>query len=158
MKKIQLFLIISLAAIISFTACKPKDSAIQAEAQKLVSQGITVAVDKGIVTLSGECKDDACKTNCENAIKALKGVKSVVNNCTVTPPHAPVEPQVEVPKVSEVETKVMDALKDFPSVKYTLNEGEIILTGEVAKAKLQVLMQALQGLNLKVNSKDLIKK
>ncbi len=158
MKKIQFFLILGLVTVMNFTACKPKDSAIQAEAQKLVSQGITVSVEKGVLTLTGECKDDACKSNCENAIKGLKGVKSVVNNCTVTPPPAPAAPEVEVPKVSEVESKVMDALKDFPTVKYTLTDGGINLSGEVAKAKLQVLMESLNGLNLKVNSKDLVKK
>ena len=44
-----------------------------------------VSVDKGVATISGECKDDMCKAHCEALAKAVKGVKSIVNNCTVAP-------------------------------------------------------------------------
>jgi len=52
--------------------------------------GATVSdVKNGAVTLSGEVADDAAKSGAEAAAKAVKNVKSVVNNLTVKPP-APV--------------------------------------------------------------------
>ncbi len=162
MKKMNLFGAIAVALVLVFgmNACKPKDADVKAAIEKaLQAEGMTtsVSVEKGVATLSGECKDDACKAKCESIVKGIKGVKSVANNCTVTPPPAP-QPVIEVPTVSAVEMSVKDALKDFPNVTYELTEGAIKLKGEVAKAKLMTLMQTLQGLNLKVDSKELIKK
>jgi len=39
-----------------------------------------------------------------------------------------------------------------------VQEGTVVLTGEIEKSKLIVVMQALQALNLKVDSKGLTKK
>jgi len=117
----------------------------------------TVSVEKGVATLTGECKDDACKAKCEEIAKSVKGVQSVINTCNITPAPAP-QQIVEIPAVSEVDTKVKDALKDFPTVTYTLSDGSITLSGEVSKTKLKTLMQSLQGINLKVDSKGLVKK
>lgn len=160
MKKINLIFssILALTLIFSVSSCKPKDADIKTAVEKAIAADMTnatVSVEKGIVTISGECKDEACKTKCNESIKAIKGVKEVVNNCTLTPPPAP---EVEIPTISAVEQSVKDALKDFPNVTYTLNEGGIVLGGEVDKTKLVTLMQALQGLNLKVDSKGLTKK
>lgn len=160
MKKINLIFssILALTLIFSASSCKPKDADIKTAVEKAIAADMTnatVTVEKGIVTINGECKDDACKTKCNESIKAIKGVKEVVNNCTLTPPPAP---EVVIPTISAVEQSVKDALKDFPNVTYSLNEGGIVLGGEVDKAKLVTLMQALQGLNLKVDSKGLTKK
>lgn len=162
MKKIKLFSMVAFAMVLVFgmNACKPKDADVKAAIEKaLQAEGLntSVSVEKGVATLTGECKDDACKAKCESIVKGIKGVQSITNNCTVTPPPAPA-PAIEIPTMSAAETAVKDALKDFPTVTYTLTEGGIKLGGEVAKAKLMTLMQTLQGLNLKVDSKDLIKK
>ncbi len=67
-------------------------------------------------------------------------------------------PTLEIPTISASEQGVKDALKDFPNISYTVQEGTVVLTGEIEKSKLIVVMQALQALNLKVDSKGLTKK
>lgn len=122
--------------------------------------GLTASVSEGVVTLNGMCKDDACKTSCESAVKGLAGVKSVVNNCTVTPP---VTETTVVPPVSDALTQaVTDACKDFPGLKTDLKDGVLTLTGEIEKDKLQTLMMGLNALKSmglkKIESAELVKK
>ncbi len=122
--------------------------------------GLTATVVEGVVTLSGACKDDACKSFCEKTVKAISGVKSVVNNCTIIP--AVVDTPV-VPEVSDALAQaITDACKDFPGVKTDLKEGVLTLTGEIAKDKLQTLMMSLNTLKSlglkKIESAELVKK
>lgn len=122
--------------------------------------GLTAVVADGAVTLSGACKDDACKAYCEKTVKAISGVKSVVNNCTITP--AVVDTPV-VPEVSDALAQaITDVCKDFPGVKTDLKDGVLTVTGEITKDKLQTLMMglnALKSLGLKkIESADLVKK
>jgi hypothetical protein len=70
-------------------SCKPKDSDIQEsiEASKKATPemaGVMVSVNDGILTLTGECRDDAAKAVSEKTISMIKGVKQVVDNCTIT--------------------------------------------------------------------------
>lgn len=48
--------------------------------------GLMVDVKDGVVTTSGQVKDEATKQSSETTIKTVKGVKSVVNNVMVAPP------------------------------------------------------------------------
>src|ERR1044072_4488031 len=81
--------------------CGPKDADIKASVEEKLKTNtdmtgpMTVAVNDGVVTITGECKDEACKAKCEERAKGVKGVKSVVNNCTVPPPPVP-QPPVEI--------------------------------------------------------------
>lgn len=141
---------------------KPKDAAIQASIESVLSAdadmaNMMVTVKDGVATLSGECKDEACKAKCEAAVAKVEGVKSVVNNCTVAPP-APV-----VPPVSDALSQaVADAVKDFPGVQTSLTDGVLTLTGEIKRADLQKLMQALNALRplgiKNIESNSLVKK
>ena len=72
---------------IAFTSCKSKVS--DADVKTAVETALKadpmavntmVSVEKGVATISGECKDDACKTHCADLVKGIKGVKEVVNN------------------------------------------------------------------------------
>ena len=85
----------------TFTSCGPKDSDIQTAVNEKMKampdmSGMTAEVKDGVVTLSGEVKDDATKAMCETVAKGVAGVKSVVNNCTVAPPPAPVTAPVVI--------------------------------------------------------------
>lgn len=149
-KQFSLLVLISVLAI-SFTSCKskPKDADIKAAVEKALSAdpmsaGTTVSVEKGVVTLAGECKDDMCKKHCEEAATAVKGVKSVVNNCTIAaPPTVPVE---EGTQVSANDQALIDALKDQPGVKGAMKDGKIVLTGEITKVKWKMLKETLDKL------------
>jgi hyperosmotically inducible periplasmic protein len=154
MKKLflPLLLIAATAFTVSFTSCKgkPKDADIQAEIVKALAAdpmaaNTKVTVDKGVATLSGECKDDMCKAHCAEMVGKIKGVTSVVNNCTVAPVVAPV-----INPADDILNKgLVDALKDHPTVKSSIADGKIVLTGEIAKAKWMMLKPLLDKLKAK---------
>ena len=146
-------LLISVFAIaIGFNACKGKmkdadiktaiETALKADP---MAANTTVSVEKGVATISGECKDDLCKTHCEELVKEIKGVKGIVNNCTVAPTPMPV-----INSDDEALVKgLADALKDIPGVQSSVKEGKIVLSGEITKAKWMVLKQLLDKLKSK---------
>jgi len=145
-------------AVVLLSACKsgPKD----ADLEKVVTEKISAAsadvsdasatVKDGVVTLSGMFKDDASKTAFETAVKAIPGVKSVVNNSKVAPPPAPVVAAPVVINGDEVLQKgVTDAIKDFAGVKAEVKDSIITLTGDIKRASLQKLMMGLHTLKAK---------
>ena len=139
------------AAIISFNACKKKvkDADIKAAIETALkadpsAANTMVSVEKGIATITGECKDQACKDNCAAMVTKIKGVKSVVNNCTVAAFTPPV-----ISADDPLTTAVTDALTAFPGVSATVKDGIISLTGQIAKADRQKLMMVLQALKPK---------
>ncbi|WP_025144158.1 BON domain-containing protein [Pedobacter jeongneungensis] len=134
-----------IAATLFCVGCKPNDAAIQAAIQTKEAAGITVAVTKGDVTLTGEVEDEAIKTKAEEIAKAEKGVKSVINNLTVKPASLP----VVIADNAALIKNVTDATKDFPTVKAEVKDGVILLTGEIKKASLITLMQHLSALKPK---------
>ena len=152
-KLLNYFLVVAIAAsAISLSSCKKKlkDADIKAAIETALkadpmAAGTMVDVKDGIATISGECKDDMCKAACEKMVSAVKGVKSVVNNCTVAPPPAPVVIEADDPLTQAVK----DALTAFPGVNATVKDGIISLTGQIAKADRQKLMMALQALKPK---------
>lgn len=155
MKKLltSVSLLAFLAIAISFSACKGKlkdadiktaiEAALKADP---MAAGSMVDVKDGIATLTGECKDDMCKNLCAEIAGKVKGVKSVVNNCTVAPP--PAAPVIN--PEDEVLTKALtDALKDHSGMSFAVKEGKIVLTGEIVKAKWAMLKQTLDKLKSK---------
>jgi osmotically-inducible protein OsmY len=167
---IPLFMIAIAAIAISFTSCKstPKDADVKdlvetALKAEPMAADMKVDVKDGVATLTGECKDDMCKSKCEEIVKGIKGVKSVVNNCTIKPAEVmqtqPVVPEANMDALSKA---VTDALKDFPGVTATVKDQIVTLSGEISKDKLQKLMMglnALKTMGLKsIDSKNLVKK
>ena len=145
MKTTKLLMSMVIAATLFFVGCKPNDAAIQAAIQAKEAAGITVAVAKGEVTLTGEVDDDATKAKAEEIAKAEKGVKAVINKLTVKPADVP----VVIAEDAALIKNVADATKDFPTVKAEVKDGVILLTGEIKKASLITLMQHLSALKPK---------
>jgi hyperosmotically inducible periplasmic protein len=166
MLKIKLLAAVLLLTI-GLSSCGKKDEVLQKEVETAVRatpgmENLSVAVEKGVVTLTGECKDDACKAKCAEIAKGIKGVKEVVSNCTITPAVVE-EVAAVVPEVADALTQaITDALKDYPTVQSSLSEGVLTLTGEVSKDKIQKMMMGLNALKQmgikKIESKDLVKK
>lgn len=134
---------------ISSTSCKSKVS--DADVKTAVETALKadpmavntmVSVEKGVATISGECKDDACKAHCADLVKGIKGVKEVVNNCTIAPP-------VVNSSDDALTMALTDALKDNPGVTGSVDMGKIVLKGEIAKAKWAALKQMLDKLTPK---------
>lgn len=132
-------------------SCKPKikDEDIQAQIQSNTALSHLVAsVKDGVVTLSGECKDEAEKAASENTVKQIPGVKSVVNNTTIAPPPPPQAP-IEIAADDPLTRGITDALKDFPTVKATAKDGIISVTGEATAANWKKIKIALDALKPK---------
>jgi len=135
------------------SSCGPKDSKIQTDVETAIrnnpsTNGIAASVEKGVVTLSGECKDEASKSDIESEVAKVKGVKKVVNNCTVMPP--PMQPAPVTIAADETLIKnVNDAIKSYPGVNANVNDGVVTLTGTIKRANLQKLMMSLQSLKPK---------
>ena len=150
MKLVKLIPALLLVGGLTLTSCKPKDSDVKTSVETAITSnpdasGVTVMVNEGVATLTGEVKDEATKAAIEASAKSAKGVKSVVNNLTVAPPPAPVVVAADDP----LTTGVKDATKDLPTVTATVADGVVTLTGSIEKAKLTTLMQTLNSLKPK---------
>jgi osmotically-inducible protein OsmY len=155
MKVTKVLAVMMIALAVGFVSCKPKDADIKTAVEQAISaipdaSGATIEVKDGVATISGEFKDDAAKLAAETAAKAVKGVKSVVNNGSITPPPAPVvTAPVEVSADAALISSVADAIKDFTTVKADVKDGVVTLTGEIQKTSLPKLMMALNALKPK---------
>lgn len=134
------------------TSCKSKtsDSDIQSAINEKTStdaamSGITASVTDGVVTLSGQCKDDGCKNSCAQNVKSVKGVKEVVNNISVAPAAAPVTITADDP----LKESVTAALTNYSGVTADVNDGIITLKGNIKRSDLQKLMMTLNALQPK---------
>lgn len=129
---------------------KPKDADIQAAVTTALqsSPGITADVKDGVVTLSGSVASQADKDAAEAAVKLNQGVKSVVNNVTVTPPPPP-PAAPEVTADDSLKTAVAGIVKDFPGIQADVKDGVITITGEQKADRWKKLKMALDALKPK---------
>lgn len=137
---------IAVAAALSFSmaSCGPKDEDILKGVQEKLANapGVTAEVKGGIVTLSGEFADDATKSSVEADVKTVKGVKSVTDNATITPPPAPAPPPM-IDNDAQITTTINNALtaKKISGVTVSVANGEVTLSGNAKKSDLQTIMQ-----------------
>ncbi len=145
MKKILAIITIA-AFMFAMPACKSKvsdadlrtsaDAAIQANP---ALSGVTVNIENGVATLSGNVADEEAKTAAETSIKGVKGVNNVVNNIAVAPPPV-------IATEPALQSAVTDAIKDHPTVSATVSpDGVVTLTGEISKADQIILMQKVNA-------------
>jgi osmotically-inducible protein OsmY len=90
------------------------------------SEHIKVVVKNGWVTLEGQVEWQYQKNTAEDAVRRIKGVKSVTNSILLKPRAQP----------SEIKSKIMDAFKrnaevDANRIQVETNGGEVILKGSV---------------------------
>lgn len=138
----------ALALTVSFasTSCKKKvsDADLQTQATTVVTSNpnATVEVKDGTAHLSGTFADQAAKDQMVASLKAIPGIKDVMDMSTIAP-------AVEVATVDPaVMQKVTDALKDFPSVKAEVVNGELTLTGNVSSSQAMKIKQSVDALKI----------
>jgi osmotically-inducible protein OsmY len=163
MKKVflKLGIVLTLSSGVFFTACnnQPKDSKIQSDFQDKAKTNpkltnITANVNEGVLTLTGQCPDETCRSSAEQAAREVKGVKSVVNNISVTPASAP----VVIADDATLKNSVNDVVKKHKDVTADVQNGEVTLRGTIKRDDLQKLMMDLNALNpKKVNNQLTIK-
>jgi hyperosmotically inducible protein len=154
---------LSVAVLASLTtgmlSCKSqeaKDAETKAKIEA-AAPGVSVTVKDGVATISGEFATDTERAAAEEAAKKVAGVKSVVNNVTVTPPMAP-PASITTMLDATTQQKVLDGLKDIKGVTVAFNGEKAVLTGEVSKADRMKIMQILAAANVKSDATQLMDK
>jgi len=135
--KIRKFSVLVLALAVLAAACGKSDADLQkAVADKLAADGVTgvtVAVNGGVATLSGQVADVTVKNKANASAKAVEGIKSVTDGTTLrpvaTPPPAPADPMLQ--------GKVDENLKKAgcTGAVAKVESGTVTLSGTVPDAK-----------------------
>lgn len=159
MKKI--FQMAALALMVSTVAVsckkKPNDTELATQATEIVKANPTASVEvkEGVAHLSGTFATQAEKDAMIASLKAIPGVKDVMDMASVTP--AAVETASVVDPA--VQQKLADAVKDFKTVKVEVVNGELTLTGDVTAEQARKIKMSVDALKLgKVNFKYNVKK
>jgi hyperosmotically inducible periplasmic protein len=145
------FLFICMAIIVASCKQGPSDKDIEndlSSKMRTTAPGVIMTVKNGVVTLSGTCPDESCKHSSETAAKETKGVKEVVNNIIISAPPAPA-PTVEITSTDTLQTSLNSLLSAYKTVKGTVSDGVITLTGEIKRSQLTPLMQSVNELKPK---------
>lgn len=147
--------IAALALTVSFgsIACKKKvsDAELQTQATTVVTANpnASVEVKEGTAHLSGTFADQAAKDNMIASLKAIPGIKDVHDMSTIAAPVVVATTSAVDPVVQQ---KVTDAVKDFPSVKVEVVNGELTLTGNVSPEQARKIKMSVDALKAgKVN-------
>ena len=150
-------MIAALAMVVSFgsISCKKKvtDADLQTQATTVVTSNpnASVEVKDGVAHLSGTFEDQASKDAMIAALKAIPGIKEVMDMSTVAAP-------VEINSVDTVALqKVQDAVKDFPSVKAEVINGEVVLTGTVSSLQARKIKESVDALTIPYTNNIVVK-
>ena len=142
--KLKVFTVFALAAALFLSACGKSDADLQKAAMdKLTADkitGVTVAVNDGVATLTGEVADVTVRNRAEAAVKGVEGIKSVTNTLTTKPLPTPPPPSPD----KMLEGTINEAIKKkgITGVTVTVVNGEATLSGTVDKAKVPEVMMA----------------
>ena len=157
MKKTIAMSALALAVSFGSISCKKKvsDADLQTQATTIVTANpsATVEVKEGVAHLGGTFASQAEKDAAIKSLKEIKGVKDVHDMAKVeemAPPPPPVETAMAVDPM--VQQKVQDAVKDFPTVKVEVVNGELTLTGNVSSSQARKIKESVDALKVgKVN-------
>jgi len=134
--KVKYLTVLSLAIALFIGACGKSDADIQkAAADKLAADnvsGVTVAVNDGVATLTGEVADITVKNKAEQSAK-VEGVKSVNNNITLRALPTPTPPVADPMLKGKVEESLRKA--GCTGATVDISGGTVTLSGTVPDAK-----------------------
>lgn len=142
MRKIVIYSLFLFLAGITFQSCKQSDEKLKAEIESAISSrynSVSVAVNDGVVTLTGSLASQAERASAESVAKSIKNVKSVVNNITVQEPVPAVKTNSDDVIKSSLESLIHSA--GYREVNVQVINGEVILSGNLPKNDLQKVMQ-----------------
>jgi len=152
MKKTIAMALLALTVSFGAVSCKKKvsDADLQTKATAVVTANPTASVEvkDGVAHLSGTFATEEEKNAAIASLKTIEGVKDVMDMATVAPPVVETTSAVD----PAVQQKVTDALKDFPSVKVEVVNGELTLTGNVSATQARKIKESVDALKVgKVN-------
>lgn len=143
--KIKFLTVFALAIALFAAACGASDADLQKAANdKLVADGVTgvtVTVNDGVATLTGEVADITVKNKAAASAK-VEGIKSVTNNLTTKPVPTP----APVADDKMIEGTVNEAIKklEVAGITVAVKDGVVTLTGNVSKDNLGRVVAAAQ--------------
>lgn len=159
MKKTIKMAAIALMVSVAVISCKKKvsDADLTTNAATVVATypGTSVEVKEGTAHLSGAFASDADKAAAIEALKKIEGVKDVHDMATVAAPVVVATTSAVDPAVQK---KVTDALKDFPSVKVEVVNGELTLTGNVSPEQARKIKMSIDALKVGKYNNNLVVK
>lgn len=162
MKKTIAMSALALAVSFGSISCKKKvsDADLQTSATTIVAANptATVEVKEGVAHLGGTFASQAEKDAAIKSLKEIKGVKDVHDMATIAEvaPPPPVETTTAVDPM--VQKKVQDAVKDFPTVKVEVVNGELTLTGNVSSLQARKIKESVDALKVGKYNNNLVVK
>jgi osmotically-inducible protein OsmY len=134
--------VLSVLLLAAFLSCGNSDKDVQKNIDEKFANNpnVKASVKDGVVTLTGSCPDESCKTIAEATAKDVKGVKRIDNQINVAAPVAP-EPTVMITEDASLKNSVDSVVKNYKGVKAEVADGVVTLTGEIKRAQLSELMQ-----------------
>jgi hyperosmotically inducible protein len=155
MKKTIAMAALAIAVSFGSISCKKKisDADLQTQATTIVTSNPTASVEvkDGVAHLSGTFVDEQSKNAMIAQLKTVNGIKDVMD---MTKIEAPVVAPVATTSAVDpaIQQKVQDALKDFPSVKVEVVNGELTLTGTASSMQARKIKESVDALKVgKVN-------
>lgn len=158
MKKTIAMTALALAVSFGAVSCKKKvsDADLKTQATTVVASNPTASVEvkDGVAHLSGTYASQEEKDAAIAALKAIAGVKDVHDMTTIAAAEPVVVNQVD-PAVLQ---KVQDAVKDFPSVKVEVVNGELTLTGNASAQQARKIKESVDALQIGKYNNSLVVK
>lgn len=143
MKKIALIITCVLLSSVAFQSCKQSDQSLNNDVEKVLKDNypsISATTNDGVVTLTGTVDTPEAKNVVGESVRSVNNVKSVVNNIRVREmtPAAPVASPDATIK-TDIVAKLQSA--GFNDVQVEVNNGEVILSGNLNRSDLTRVMQ-----------------
>lgn len=141
---------ICLGVLFLVTGCKKRvsDGVIKTKISTILVDypNAKISVREGKVTLSGVFDSQENKNKAIEAIKKIEGVELIAQDTSIIS-----DKPVEIAQGLDAETqkKVEDILYDFPSIKMSIVDGVITLTGNIGPTQAKKIEQAIGELNIK---------
>ncbi|WEK71655.1 MAG: BON domain-containing protein [Candidatus Chryseobacterium colombiense] len=162
MKKTIAMAALAIAVSFGSVSCKKKvsDADLQTQATTIVTSNpnASVEVKDGVAHLSGTFADEQSKNAMIAQLKTVNGIKDVMDMTKIEAP-APAAPVATTSAVDPaVQKKVQDAVKDFPSVKVEVVNGELTLTGNVSSLQARKIKESIDALKIGKYNNNLVVK
>jgi len=148
MKKSVLMSLCAVLVGLMLYSCGPDDIKIQGDVKSILmveAPTTSSTVHNGVATLQGTVETDEVKASLEEKVKAVEGVKAVVNEIQVVPPPP-------VPTADEtLATAITVALKEakFENVSVQVADEVVTLKGDVKKADQKKVLDVVKGFKSK---------
>ena len=122
--------------------------------RSMKTTALTLLISAALFTVS--CKDKKEEDKNIDANSTTNTGRDVTGDTSTSATQS--APTTTSPATTISEDQLKDAIKDYPNVAASVNNGEVTLTGSVKRDELPALMQRIQALNpTKVNNNLSIK-